>query len=81
MAQGFWQLLIPCGLQNGALSHIVGPSNKDGDDVLMADHEEGWKDDYTEWWFEFLTQRGTKGISKDVWQMVRASRAELLSVH
>ena len=73
MAQGFWQLLIPCGLQNGALSHIIGPSGRDGDDVLMSDHEEGWRDEYTDWWFDFLNQKGMKGVSKDVWQMVRDS--------
>ena len=69
MALAFWQLLIPCGLQNGALSHIMSLPSKDGDDVRMGELEEGWKDEYTQWWYDFLTQRGTKGISKDVWQM------------
>ena len=78
MAQGFWQLLIPCGLQNGALSHIIGPSGRDGDDVLMSDHEEGWRDEYTDWWFDCLNQKGMKGVSKDVWQRGCTSSATTL---
>ena len=70
MAQGFWQLLIPFGLQHGALAHIVGPSHRDGDDVRMSEYEDGWKDEYTQWWFDFLQGKGVRGISKDVWQMV-----------
>lgn len=70
MAQGFWQLLIPFGIQHGALSHIVSAPGRDGDDVRMAEYEEGWKDDYTQWWFDFLLSKGVKGVSKDVWQMV-----------
>ena len=37
-----------------------------------AEHEEGWSDKHTQWWFEFLEQNGMKGVSKDVWRMVRA---------
>ena len=70
MAQGFWQLLIPFGLQGGALSHIVS-QGREGDDSRMVLDEEGWKDEYTQWWLDFLSQKGMKGVSKDVWQMVR----------
>ena len=80
MAQGFWALLIPHGIAGGALSHIVGPTGQDEDgDEHMADggahagapaYEEGWGEQHTAWWFEFLEESGTKGVSKDVWQMV-----------
>ncbi|KAH8112152.1 DUF298-domain-containing protein [Phellopilus nigrolimitatus] len=65
-AQGFWGLLIPHGLSGGALSHML--SDDDGDDVMVGD-EEGWKPEYTDWWFEFLHEKGGKGISKDTWMM------------
>ena len=67
MAKAFWQLLIPHGLQGGAVSHVR--RRDDDDDVDMSD-EEGWKDEYTQWWFEFLDEKNVKGISKDTWQMV-----------
>ena len=67
MAQGFWAILIPHGLRGGALSHVPP---EDADDDMDMDGDEGWKDEYTEWWFEFLTERGVKGISKDTWSMV-----------
>ena len=69
MAQAFWTLLIPFGLQNGALSHVPG---RDGDDVQMIEDETGWQDEYTQWWFDFLNEKGGKGVSKDTWQMVSA---------
>ena len=31
----------------------------------------GWKDEYTQWWFDFLGEKGGKGVSKDTWAMVR----------
>jgi DCN1-like protein 1/2 len=31
----------------------------------------GWRDEYTQWWFEYLTEKGGKGVSKDTWAMVR----------
>ncbi|KAF8737860.1 Defective in cullin neddylation protein, partial [Rhizoctonia solani] len=30
----------------------------------------GWTDEHTEWWFEFLKERGGKGVSKDTWAML-----------
>ncbi|KAI0659583.1 hypothetical protein C8Q70DRAFT_119323 [Cubamyces menziesii] len=74
MAQGFWALLIPHGLKGGALAHVSASAQQDGDgdgDVVMGSAgEEGWKDEYTQWWFEFLESSGAKGVSKDVWHMV-----------
>jgi len=72
-AKAFWQLLLPLGLQGGALSHTIpSDSDEDGEDVPMADaNEEGWKEEYNEWWFDFLDAKNLKGVSKDTWTMVR----------
>ncbi|KAK7688773.1 hypothetical protein QCA50_008312 [Cerrena zonata] len=75
MAQGFWQILLPAGLQGGALAHMQPrPSSddedeRDGDVRMITDDEEGWNPEYTKWWLEFLGQKGGKGISRDTWQM------------
>lgn len=74
MALGFWQLLIPFGLQGGALSHIASPPTRDGEDTRMMEDEEGWRDEYTQWWFDFLQEKGAKGVSKDVWAMVSKTK-------
>ncbi|TFY80366.1 hypothetical protein EWM64_g3645 [Hericium alpestre] len=66
-AQAFWALLLPHGLQGGALVHIRS-RDEDGDDSMQGD-EEGWKEEYTQWWFEFLNEKGGKGVSKDTWLM------------
>lgn len=75
MAQGFWQILIPHGLEGGALAHVPSPMNQDddGDEIMdgSVGPEEGWREEHTQWWFEYLEQSGIKGVSKDVWQMVR----------
>lgn len=45
----------------------------DDDDDEMADDRDGaagWREEYTGWWFEFLESKGSKGVSKDTWQMV-----------
>ncbi|KAJ4480892.1 defective in Cullin neddylation protein 1 [Lentinula aciculospora] len=65
-AQAFWSLLIPYGLKGGALSHI---SSTDDDDDMDMNGAEGWRPEYTEWWFEFLNEKGGKGVSKDTWSM------------
>ncbi|KAG9217845.1 hypothetical protein PLEOSDRAFT_1067985 [Pleurotus ostreatus PC15] len=65
-AQAFWSLLLPHGLQGGALAHI---RSRDKDEDVDMVEEEGWKDDYNQWWFDFLTEKGGKGISKDTWIM------------
>jgi len=74
MAQGFWNLLIPHGLQGGALSHLTRGAGSDEDeddedDEMMGVDEEGWREEFTSWWFEFLSEKGGKGISRDTWQM------------
>lgn len=56
VAVGFWQLLLPLGLAGGALRPVGSPP--------------GWKEEYTQWWFQFIEQRAVKGISKDTWNMV-----------
>jgi len=30
----------------------------------------GWRDEYTQWWFDFLGEKGGKGVSKDTWAML-----------
>ena len=66
-AQAFWATLIPHGVHGGALA-------RDGD---ISDDDEGWKDEYTQWWFDFLNEKRGKGISKDTWVMVK--KAEFFS--
>lgn len=63
----FWSLLLPHGLAGDALTHIT-PS--DGEEDVRMD-EEGWQNEYIQWWFDFLNQKGGKGVSKDTWVMVR----------
>jgi len=66
-AQAFWALLLPHGLKGGALSHI---SSTDADnDVDMGGTEQGWSEKQTDLWFNFLSERAIKGISRDTWQM------------
>lgn len=67
-AQAFWATLIPHGLHGGALAHVH--STEDGDDDMSEDG--GWTDKYTQWWFDYLNEKGGKGISKDTWIMVKA---------
>lgn len=65
IAQAFWALLLPHGLMGGALAH----KKQDGDDVIM-EPQEGFKSEYLQWWFDFLNEKGGKGVSKDTWNMV-----------
>ena len=85
MAQGFWALLIPHGIEGGALSHITSTDDDDDDeededeDMISGsgsgskDDSGGWTSEHTQWWFDFLNEKGGKGISKDTWQMVSPS--------
>jgi hypothetical protein len=57
----YWRLLLPAGLQGGALAHI--PSEDETD-------ENGWTVEYIQWWLDFLSEKGAKGVSKDIWMMV-----------
>ena len=69
IAIAFWGLLIPHGLTGTALAHTSSIDEDDSDDGSM-NTEEGWKPEFTNWWFEFLTTKGGKGVSKDTWTMV-----------
>lgn len=31
----------------------------------------GWGNEHTEWWLEYMREKGGRGVSKDTWQMVR----------
>ena len=79
-AQEFWRLLIPFGLQGGALAYAPLTTDDDNDtDMDHAVDEEGWKPEYTDWWFEFLQQKGGKGVSKDTWIMVNTKSRLLIT--
>ncbi|KAL4071587.1 Cullin binding-domain-containing protein [Scleroderma yunnanense] len=41
------------------------------EDEKDEDREEGWGNEHTEWWLEYMRERGGRGVSKDTWQMVR----------
>lgn len=65
-ALAFWDLLLPTGLTGGALKHDLT-----GEDVDMDGEEHsGWTNEHTQWWFQFLTEKGGKGVSKDTWMML-----------
>ena len=70
MALGFWHLLIPHALAGGALAH------EDEDGMDEDGKERGWTDEYTDWWFEFLQEKGLKGITRDIWSQVSRSLNE-----
>jgi len=71
-AIAFWTLLIPHGLQGGALSHqAMVDEDEDGDQSMEdANDEEGWTPRHTALWFEYLNEKGGKGVSKDTWMML-----------
>ncbi|KAJ7896941.1 Cullin binding-domain-containing protein [Mycena leptocephala] len=62
-AQAFWGLLLPHGMEGGALSHV----DASGDTDMRGGG--GWAPEYVDWWFEFLNEKGGKGVSKDTWVM------------
>ncbi|KAG2117152.1 defective in Cullin neddylation protein 1, partial [Suillus discolor] len=65
-ALAFWNLLLPTGLTGGALKHDLT-----GEDIDMdGEGSFGWTDEHTQWWFQFLTEKGGKGVSKDTWMML-----------
>lgn len=51
-------------MEGGALSHI----DASGDTDMRGGG--GWAPEYVDWWFEFLNEKGGKGVSKDTWVMV-----------
>ena len=72
-AIAFWGLLLPAGQRGQALRHmdmITDPTT--GDVTYQPSREPGWKPDSNALWFEYLNEKGGKGISKDTWQMVSA---------
>lgn len=81
IAIAFWGLLIPHGLTGAALAHTssVEDDDDDDDDDASMDTEEGWKPEFTDWWFEFLTAKGGKGVSKDTWTMVNSTFSPVFS--
>ncbi|PVF99586.1 putative SCRO protein [Serendipita vermifera] len=67
-AVAFWSLLLPAGLKGGALQH-VDARQEDDEVVYTPSREPGWKMEYNDLWFQFMTEKGGKGVSKDTWQM------------
>ncbi|KAJ6554361.1 defective in Cullin neddylation protein 1 [Mycena capillaripes] len=61
-AQAFWSLLLPHGMAGGALAHV----DASGDTDMSGN---GWAPEHVDWWFEFLNEKGGKGVSKDTWIM------------
>ncbi|KAI0258734.1 Cullin binding-domain-containing protein [Gloeopeniophorella convolvens] len=62
-ALAFWGLLLPHGLQGGALRS----QDYDGDDTMREGG--GWTASHTQLWYQFLDEKNIKGISKDTWAM------------
>jgi len=63
IALAFWSLLLPHGLKGGALR----PQDHGGDDPMKADG--AWTEEHSQLWYDFLTEKNIKGISKDTWAM------------
>ncbi|KAJ7258086.1 defective in Cullin neddylation protein 1 [Mycena haematopus] len=69
-AQAFWALLLPHGMAGGALAHIDASGDVDmSGGSGKGSGSGGWKSEYVDWWFEFLQEKGGKGVSKDTWVM------------
>jgi hypothetical protein len=64
----FFALLVA---PNESLCHLY--LDDDGDQDMDSSDETGWKSEYNQWWFDFLDEKGGKGVSKDTWSMVRRS--------
>jgi len=65
-AKGLWNLLLPHGLKGGAIS-APGDVDVSGKNLPASQSRT------IEWiamWFQFLDDRGLKGISRDNWLMV-----------
>ena len=41
-----------------------------GDVTYHPSKEPGWKPEHNALWFEYLNEKGGKGVSKDTWMMV-----------
>jgi DCN1-like protein 1/2 len=73
-AQAFWSLLLPHAVQGGALAHVEDENDEDESMGDGPESSEGWSDEHTQWWFDFLNEKGGKGVSRDTWNMVRSVR-------
>ncbi|KAJ7123697.1 Cullin binding-domain-containing protein [Mycena epipterygia] len=67
-AQAFWALLLPHGMAGGALAYTP-TADGDGDGDVDMSGSGGLRAEHIDWWFEFLSERGGKGVSKDTWVM------------
>ncbi|KAF8339263.1 Cullin binding-domain-containing protein [Amanita rubescens] len=61
-ARAYWTLLISQGSKGKALK-----AKTEDEDVDMVGA--GWQDHYTQWWFDFLNEKGARGVSRDTWVM------------
>ncbi|KAG7087771.1 hypothetical protein E1B28_013712 [Marasmius oreades] len=59
------------GSGSSSISNFGSPSRDRDGDVSMASGSpgEGWQEEHTTWWFEFLSEKKVKGVSKDTWSM------------
>ncbi|KAF7310278.1 Defective in cullin neddylation protein [Mycena indigotica] len=58
-ATALWGLLLPYATLGGRV-------DDHGDTLMDGD---GWRPEYNDWWSEFLTEKRSKGVSKDTWIM------------
>ncbi|KAJ7607551.1 defective in Cullin neddylation protein 1 [Roridomyces roridus] len=64
-ATAFWSLLLPHAMTGGALTRI--PPGDDNNAMQVDAPPFG--QEQVQWWFEFLAEKGGKGVSKDTWNM------------
>lgn len=71
-ARNYWALLLPYGLQGGALSHVAYVEDEDGNVAMTDANDVGWNQECSELWNEFLNDSAKiKGVSKDTWRVFR----------
>lgn len=86
-AQAFWNLLLPHGLAGGALERTAKQDDDDEDEGMDvgettgAPSADGWKEEYVQWWFDFLNEKGGKGVTKDTWVMVCTLQLAFIILH
>ncbi|KAF8214675.1 Cullin binding-domain-containing protein [Mycena galopus ATCC 62051] len=68
-AIAFWALLLPHGMDGGALAHLDAAGDVDMGSASGKGSGGGWQPQHVDWWFEFLQEKGGKGVSKDTWVM------------
>jgi len=69
-AIAFWGLLLPAGQRGQALRHMdMTTDASTGDVTYQPSKEPGWKPESNALWFEYLNEKGGKGVSKDTWLM------------